>query len=425
MAVVVGHLSQQEQVEAGLKLAGTSAVILAPREALDETLARLLLSQHRVAGIIDVHKQGTLCLEFPARVGRWTTADRSCWELPQVTANTVLFLGAAEEIGGRMLLTAARHGISRFVYVSSGPLDFKRRRVWPVLGYRLGRSLLHALRRSLLHALKRLVRPVVIAAYDKLVSTISHHQAFRELRRSSRAVKLPKEAFDQRKLLLTIGSLQPGGAERQFCYTASGLAFQSDFDVSVHVLYLEPPRDFFKDKIENCGLEVQLMDLSPQALANGKKTPNPFRRVPWDFPAVAREVMAYVNLFRRERPALVHAWLDACAIPAAIAAQIVGVPGVIISCRSCAPTNFTFHQPYMKPGYLSLLADGSVILLNNSRAGAEDYARWLGIEANRFKIVHNGFDFPDRPPPEASRAIRRDLGIPEEFSRHRQHPPLL
>ena len=69
----------------------------------------------------------------------------------------------------------------------------------------------------------------------------------------------------------------------------------------------------------------------------------------------------------------------------------------------------------MDPAYRALAKLSNVTFLNNSRAGADDYADWIGIPRDRIKVVHNGIDFGDqgRLAPDAIRSQRNALGIQE------------
>jgi glycosyltransferase involved in cell wall biosynthesis len=69
----------------------------------------------------------------------------------------------------------------------------------------------------------------------------------------------------------------------------------------------------------------------------------------------------------------------------------------------------------MDPAYRALARHPSVTLVNNSRAGADDYASWIGIPRDRIKVVHNAIDFADRArlAPQERAALRASLGIPE------------
>jgi glycosyltransferase involved in cell wall biosynthesis len=96
--------------------------------------------------------------------------------------------------------------------------------------------------------------------------------------------------------------------------------------------------------------------------------------------------------------------MDYCNVLGGIAADLVGVPHIIQSGRSMAPDHFSIFQPYMRPGYRSLFKRRKTILLNNSRAGAQDYARWLDLPPTQIRVIHNGFEFP----PAASARVRED-----------------
>src|SRR5262249_8932116 len=129
---------------------------------------------------------------------------------------------------------------------------------------------------------------------------------------------------------------------------------------------------------------------------------------------VLHVVFHYALMIRQVRPALVHTWMDYCNVLAGIAAELVGVPALVLSGRSVAPDHFGIFQPYMRPGYLALLERRAAVFLNNSRAGAADYARWLGLPPARFRVLPNGFDFPVVVPPEARAAVRRQHGIADD-----------
>jgi glycosyltransferase involved in cell wall biosynthesis len=84
------------------------------------------------------------------------------------------------------------------------------------------------------------------------------------------------------------------------------------------------------------------------------------------------------------------------------------VPRIVLSGRNLAPHHFALYQPYMDPAYRGLARLANVHFLNNSRAGADDYADWIGIPRERIRVIHNGFAAEDRAPPtEAERAAER------------------
>jgi glycosyltransferase involved in cell wall biosynthesis len=126
-------------------------------------------------------------------------------------------------------------------------------------------------------------------------------------------------------------------------------------------------------------------------------------------------ILQYASIIRQIRPAIVHTWADYPNVLGGIAAELAGVPSVVMSGRSVAPDNFpSLFQPYMRPGYLALLRRRDVLFLNNSRAGAADYARWLELADDDVQVIHNGFDFPPRAAAGVREAVRLAHGIPPD-----------
>jgi glycosyltransferase involved in cell wall biosynthesis len=126
------------------------------------------------------------------------------------------------------------------------------------------------------------------------------------------------------------------------------------------------------------------------------------------------DIVALYREFRRRKPEVVHAWLDWSNTRAGIAAALAGVPKILISGRNLNPTHFNLYQPYMDPAYSALCELANVVFVNNSRAGADDYASWLGLEPERIRVIHNAVDFGDRrrTSPAEVAALRRELRIP-------------
>jgi glycosyltransferase involved in cell wall biosynthesis len=123
------------------------------------------------------------------------------------------------------------------------------------------------------------------------------------------------------------------------------------------------------------------------------------------------------NLYREFvdlKPAIVHAWLDRSSVRAGLAAVLAGVPKIILSGRNLNPSHFFFFAPYLLPAYQALAQQVRVTLVNNSEAGADDYAQWIGVGREHFRVVRNGVDFEAfaRPSPEAIAAARASLGAP-------------
>ncbi|HJW27345.1 MAG TPA: glycosyltransferase, partial [Rhodocyclaceae bacterium] len=104
------------------------------------------------------------------------------------------------------------------------------------------------------------------------------------------------------------------------------------------------------------------------------------------------DVLRYLAEFLIARPAVVHLWQDYTNVAAGVAAVFADVPCIVLSQRSLAPTRFQYAQSFLRPLYRFLADQPRVVLTNNSRAGAIDYARWLGIDPARIRVVYNGVD---------------------------------
>src|SRR5262249_48967274 len=114
------------------------------------------------------------------------------------------------------------------------------------------------------------------------------------------------------------------------------------------------------------------------------------------------------------KPAVVHAWLDRSSVRAGLAAVLAGVPNIILSGRNLNPSHFFFFAPYLLPAYQTLAQQPRVTFINNSEAGALDYAQWMGLPRERLRVVRNGVDFDElvRPSQEAVTTLRTSGGAP-------------
>ena len=236
-----------------------------------------------------------------------------------------------------------------------------------------------------------------------------------------------KRWFDSRpvsdeSIMLVIGSLAPGGSERQAVATLLGLASRGYGDLSLLCNYLNGPLDrFFAHLLEGCPVSVSKLcedfgdsdgGQGVDALAYAG-----LRLLKEKLPPELKDIPLYAREFLARRPRVVHTWLDYTNVKAGLAAALIGVPRIVLSTRSVAPNNFALFQPYMREAYRALARYPTVCLLNNSEAGARDYERWLGLPRGTFKIVRNGFDFSGlerAEKREGAREFRMSLGIPLE-----------
>jgi glycosyltransferase involved in cell wall biosynthesis len=135
-------------------------------------------------------------------------------------------------------------------------------------------------------------------------------------------------------------------------------------------------------------------------------------------PDMVVPIAFWLGEFRRRRPQVVHAWQDATNLTAVVAGLLAGVPKIVLAARSVRPDNPRRRlKRYMREAYRSVLSHPSVVLANNSRAGADDYADWLDVAPASVEVVYNGIDFDQLASAVDTTRVQqaRDaLGIPRE-----------
>jgi glycosyltransferase involved in cell wall biosynthesis len=223
-----------------------------------------------------------------------------------------------------------------------------------------------------------------------------------------------------RRVVLVCGNLAPGGAERQVAYTVKGLVSQPLESVQLICHYLTREHagrlDFYLPQIVDAGVAVR--ELNRQTASSDlSKMPGAFRDVgPFLHGGLPTDIADLYLEFKEIKPEVVHAWLDWDNVRSGLAAALAGVPTIILSGRNINPSNFALYQPYMDPAYRALAKLPNVKMINNSRAGADDYARWIGIGPERIEVVHNAVSFEawKRPDSLAIKAARRKYGIADD-----------
>ena len=360
---------------------GVLSIILAIPFELGPDEARVLLQSSSVSGLVLPYSSAIRNADPEGAIGSF--GKDGLWRLPD-GPNVVYFLGPYRRLTPEMVREALRRG-TRVIALKAG-----RRWVrFPIAMLRGG-------------------TPVDGAApCDK--------QLFRAILRESR----PSESTRPGRIILVCGNLSPGGAERQVVYTMTGLRRRGYHDVQLLCDTLEPGRpekfDFYLPMLRDAGIGVEtirkatLDDMEPD---EATWTLRQFaHRLP---PELLADIVALYREFRVRQPEVVHAWLDWSNTRAGIAAALAGVPKILISGRNLNPTNFNLYQPYMDPAYSALCELANVVFVNNSRAGADDYAQWLGLEREHIRVIHNAVDFGDRrhSSPTEITALRLKLRIP-------------
>ncbi len=374
-----------------------------------------LLSQPLVEGVILESEDRELQAAFPRHLGFYTKSG-SDWQLPAQVVADMVYVGRWTDFGARVAWLAWRAGIRRIHNADAFQSHHTRGTIRVAVEKSL-RSLLYRVWQSRLRC----------QLLDKLADTglvfrVEQYLFSRRLR-LFKDLHLPipgaRTVWQKGKIVVVGGTLGPGGAERQLTATLLGLVAIGHRDV--HFLHHSPmhkPNDFFLPQLIEAGIPFSQVDLfgDSNPISPGIEEALEQRLVALG--ELGAEVAAYAREFLVRRPSIVHVWLDYMNVVAGLAALLVGVPRIVLSCRSLSPAHFAFNQPYMRPIYRLLAEFPNVTFLNNSDAGASDYRRWLGVASLNIQVIRNGFDFSLLPPPKDLSYLRSEyrsrLGIPAD-----------
>ena len=212
-------------------------------------------------------------------------------------------------------------------------------------------------------------------------------------------------------ILLMIGTLGPGGAERQFVLTVKGVLARDHADVTTAFVNLSTPdKRFFLPELEATGIPMLEVGSGPESVLD----PGVSAFIA-ELPRELHEIRSYAAIVAARRPSIAHLWLDEVNVKAGIAAVLTGVPRIVLSQRSLPPINFSLHRPYMREAYRWLAAAPGVVMINNSEAGARAYEKWLGLPAGTIGVVRNGFASADEllaAYRDRRGRFREEVGIP-------------
>ncbi|MEE9303206.1 MAG: glycosyltransferase [Thiotrichaceae bacterium] len=193
-------------------------------------------------------------------------------------------------------------------------------------------------------------------------------------------------------LLMMIGTLGPGGSERQAMLTLTSLLKQSDMPMQLICVFLRSEAQrFYLPQLESASIPVSELDRDTSD-DYSYKIRDIFQACQ-TLPTSLIETTDYVRTLNKRNPSVVHLWLDEVNIKGGIAAVALGIPRIILGMRSLPPIHFQLHQPYMREGYRWLAKQKNVLMINNSTAGAHAYEKWLGLPTGHIRVLYNGFDF--------------------------------
>lgn len=229
----------------------------------------------------------------------------------------------------------------------------------------------------------------------------------------------PRKASLQSRIVHLIGSLQPGGAERQLCNCVVG-ARRLGYEVTVLLLFKPTgEHDHYGEILAKEGVTVRVAGetFNPRFESDLKKIPGgeaSLASIPEEFCPFAIDVLGELL---SDPPDIFHSWLDHPNIWSGVSALLANIPLIILSTRNVNPTHFPYlASPYFHAMYKQFARSPSVKFINNSHAGADDYANWLNMPKEKFKVVLNGVNFSglSRAPDQDVTNFRNDLGIPAD-----------
>jgi glycosyltransferase involved in cell wall biosynthesis len=235
---------------------------------------------------------------------------------------------------------------------------------------------------------------------------------------TSRPAALPPKA-QWPKTMHCIGTLSAGGAERQLVNFMSELARRGhDRQTLLTVYPCEGDGAHYRHMLEDHPIDVRvnnepIREEGVELIRNNPEIVRLIKRLPDSFHAWTLDLWVDISLIK---PDIAHFWLDHSNIWGAPAALLAGVPSVVLSTRNVSPVNFPYlYSPYMHPWYVWLSRCPRVHFINNSHAGAENYAEWMGVEKSAFEVILNGVDLSHlhAATPAERVEVRNELGLPQ------------
>lgn len=236
---------------------------------------------------------------------------------------------------------------------------------------------------------------------------------------TSRPSSLPPKSFWP-KTMHCIGTLSAGGAERQLVNLMTELARRGhDRQTLLTVYPCEGEGSHYKHMLENYPIDIRvnnepIREEGVELIRANPEVVRLIKRLPEAFHAWTLDLWVDISLIK---PDIAHFWLDHPNIWGAPAALLAGVPSVILSTRNVSPINFPYlYSSYMHPWYIWLSRCPRIHFINNSHAGAENYAEWMDVDKSTFDVILNGLDLSHlhAATPAERLEVRKELGLPKD-----------
>ena len=234
-----------------------------------------------------------------------------------------------------------------------------------------------------------------------------------EANREARRRKMRSTGFLGRMAMVS-GSLGMGGAERQFTVTAAGLKDAIDrgaqvgdarlvgpLDIYVRSLKSRANADFFLPRFDQAGLTVrQLSDIAPLAARYDGLFASPAEQFVSLLPRdAAFGLERIVDQWLLDALDLVSIWQDGMVLNVTLAAIAAQIPRIAVHMRGMPPNlRPNRAKAEYRPLYRLLSKEPGVVMISNSRSGAEAYEDWLDLDRGHIHTIYNGVEQPVAEP---------------------------
>ena len=196
-------------------------------------------------------------------------------------------------------------------------------------------------------------------------------------------------------IVFLIPNLSSGGSERQIVNLVNYLSLENrikknGFEEIILVCFdcSKPPYNFYLSKLDTSVTVINLRKFL--TVKNFIKSILRYPKYFW----LGKQIVYFdqvMTLIKLKSPRVVNGWLNDSAIIIGLAAVSNKIPKIILSHRNINPTNFLNYKFYMKPTYRALSTYQNVKMINNSKAGAESYEKWLKLTPNTINVIANGY----------------------------------
>lgn len=215
--------------------------------------------------------------------------------------------------------------------------------------------------------------------------------------------KIKKNIIHNKKdrILYTISRITHGGAERQFIklmrlvknkkIESLFLTFDLNFNEDKSDYSYLNKKDFKNLKI----IKIRNVKEELKNLIKKKEIKLLLKYHSFNFFSDLEKLMFFhtYKVTLDYKPSTIHSYLDTPNIFSGIIGIILNINKIILNVRSISPDNFIWCRFFYFRIYKLFLKYKKITFVANSKNGAISYEKWLGSKKNKFKTLHNIFNF--------------------------------